>query len=57
MFPYLLLSIVFLPVAAGIVLASTRRRQGRFAQLLALLAVYFALYAAMLFFLRTRWVG
>jgi formate hydrogenlyase subunit 3/multisubunit Na+/H+ antiporter MnhD subunit len=56
MFPYLMLSIVFAPVAAGIMLASRGRRQGRFAQFLALMAVYCVLYVAMLMFLRTRWL-
>ena len=57
MFPILLLSITFVPVVLGILLTRTRRKRGRFAQLLGILALYYMMYIAVLFLLRGRWIG
>jgi hypothetical protein len=57
MFKLLLISIVAAPVLLGIHAARARSTRRGFFRLLGLVLTYDALYFAMLYYLRIRWVG
>jgi hypothetical protein len=56
MFKWFLISIVLVPVLAGLVAARTRGRAG-LVGLLAGLVLYDLFYIVLLYYLRVRWVG
>jgi hypothetical protein len=56
MFKWFLISIVFAPVAAGL-LASRKRGRAGLVGLLAGLLLYDVCYIVLLYYLRVRWVG
>jgi hypothetical protein len=56
MFKWFLISIVLVPVLAGLVAARTRGRAG-LVGLLAGLVLYDIFYIVLMYYLRVRWVG